>query len=90
MAKDHGRDDRMGLPRRSVLWASLAAFVPALSGGRRARGASADRSTDVTTPGRRFLSCRFSPNHRPSFPLSMGIPIPSRTLWGGLAAAMTL
>lgn len=56
MGKDHGRDDRMGLPRRSVLWASLAAFVPALSGGRRARGASADRSADVTTPGRRFLS----------------------------------
>lgn len=56
MGKDHGRDDRVGLRRRSVLSAALATSVPALSGGRRASGAPADTSADVTSPGPRFLS----------------------------------
>jgi extracellular solute-binding protein len=45
----------MGLRRRSVLSAALAALVPALS-GRRASGAPADSSADVAAAGARVIS----------------------------------
>jgi hypothetical protein len=67
MRKDHGRDHRIGLRRRSVLSATLAAFVPAL-GGRRASGAPAE----IATAEARVISWPVFTAAPPDFPALNG------------------